>query len=45
MSQRPPLRVHAALALVALWPMLLAPLTRMVGHTDGDVWNHAWGPW
>lgn len=45
MSQRPPLRVHAALALLALWPMLLAPLTRMVGHTDGDVWNHAWGPW
>ena len=40
-----PLRVHAGLALAALWPVLLAPLTRMVGHPDGDVWNHAWGPW
>lgn len=45
MTQRAPLRVHAAFALAALWPMLLEPLTRMVGHTDGDVWNHAWGPW
>jgi hypothetical protein len=40
-----PLRVHLGLALAALWPMLLAPTQRMVGHPDADVWNHAWGPW
>ena len=45
MTQRPPLRVHIGIALAALWPLLLAPMTRMVGHQDADVWNHAWGPW
>jgi hypothetical protein len=40
-----PLRVHLGLALAALWPVLLAPTHRMVGHPDADVWNHAWGPW
>ena len=25
--------------------MVLHPFSRMVGHPDGDVWNHAWGPW
>ena len=45
MSQRIPLRVHLGLALAALWPVLLAPTQRMIGHSDADVWNHAWGPW
>jgi hypothetical protein len=40
-----PMRVHFGLALAALWPILLAPTQRMVGHPDADVWNHAWGPW
>lgn len=30
---------------MAMWPALLAPTTRMVGHPDADVWNHAWGSW
>jgi hypothetical protein len=25
--------------------MVLHPFSRMVGHPDADVWNHAWGPW
>ncbi len=37
--------IHLALALAATWPAALTPLTRMVGHPDGDVWNHAWGLW
>lgn len=37
--------LHLLLALAATWPMVLHPFSRMVGHPDGDVWNHAWGPW
>jgi hypothetical protein len=33
------------LALFASAPLTLAPLTRLVGHPDVDVTNHAWGPW
>lgn len=36
---------HAAIAVVASWPLVLSPFSRMVGHPDVDVWNHAWGPW
>jgi hypothetical protein len=24
---------------------VLSPLSRLIGHPDVDVWNHAWGPW
>ncbi len=37
--------IHPVLAILATWPTVLDPLTRMIGHPDGDVWNHAWGPW
>ncbi len=37
--------LHLILALAATWPMALHPFSRMVGHPDADVWNHAWGPW
>ncbi len=37
--------LHLLLAFAALWPAWTATTTRMVGHPDGDVWNHAWGPW
>jgi hypothetical protein len=37
--------LHLLLALAATWPTVLTPLTRMIGHPDADVWNHAWGPW
>jgi hypothetical protein len=33
------------LAAVATWPLLATPVTRLVGHPDVDVTNHAWGPW
>jgi hypothetical protein len=36
---------HAAIAAIATWPMLETPLTRLVGHPNVDVWNHAWGAW
>lgn len=39
------LLMHVGLALAATWPTVMDPLTRMVGHPDADVWNHAWGPW
>jgi hypothetical protein len=39
------LSVHLGIALTATWPTILSPLSRMIGHEDGDVWNHAWGPW
>ena len=39
------LAIHAGIAIAATWPTVTAPLTRMIGHADGDVWNHAWGPW
>lgn len=45
MTERIPIRVHIGLALAAIWPMLLSPTQQMIGHTDADVWNHAWGPW
>ncbi len=36
---------HVALALLATWPMVLRPTTRIIGDGQVDVWNHAWGPW
>ncbi len=36
---------HLGIALLASMPMALSPATRLVGHPDVDVWNHAWGPW
>lgn len=39
------LAVHALVAVAATWPTITAPLSRLIGHPDGDVWNHAWGPW
>lgn len=36
--------LHALIATVATWPLVLDPLRRLVGHEDIDVWNHAWGP-
>jgi hypothetical protein len=36
---------HVLVAVVATWPMLLTPMTRLVGHEDVEVWNHAWGAW
>ncbi len=36
---------HLAIAAVATFPLVLTPLTRLIGHEDVDVWNHAWGPW
>jgi len=39
------LGLHAVVGAVATWPVALTPLTRLAGHTDGDVWNHAWGAW
>lgn len=36
---------HVGLALLASMPMVLSPATRLVGHPEVDVWNHAWGPW
>lgn len=36
---------HLALALIATFPGWLTPLSRLIGHEDVDVWNHAWGPW
>lgn len=46
----PPPRVAAAgahllVAAVATFPLVLSPFSRLVGHEDVDVWNHAWGPW
>jgi hypothetical protein len=37
--------LHAAVALLASFPMMLSPFSRLVGHEDVDVWNHAWGAW
>jgi hypothetical protein len=45
MKRPPAALVHLALALAVTWPTVLSPLSRMAGHPDGDVWNHAWGPW
>ncbi len=36
---------HLAIGGLATWPMLEAPATRLVGHPNVDVWNHAWGAW
>ncbi|MCK6503214.1 hypothetical protein L6R53_07435 [Myxococcota bacterium] len=36
---------HLGLALLASMPMALSPATRLLGHPEVDVWNHAWGPW
>ena len=36
---------HLGLALLATLPLVLSPLDRLIGHPEGDVWNHAWGPW
>ena len=33
------------LALVGTFPLVLSPFSRLIGHEDADVWNHAWGPW
>ncbi len=40
-----PALAHALIASVATWPMLTTPTTRLVGHPQVDVWNHAWGGW
>lgn len=37
--------MHGLVAVLATWPLARNPLSRMIGHPDGDVWNHAWGPW
>ena len=37
--------VHLGLAVLVtatVWPRAT---TRLLGHPDVDVWNHAWGPW
>lgn len=36
---------YVALAVVATWPMVLSPTSRLLGDPDVDVWNHAWGAW
>lgn len=36
---------HLAIALLATFPVVLSPFSRLVGTDSGDVWNHAWGPW
>ena len=36
---------HLGLALLASMPMALSPASRLIGHPEVDVWNHAWGPW
>ena len=33
------------LALIASFPLVISPTTRLIGHPDVDVTNHAWGPW
>ena len=33
------------MALLAIWPVLIGPTQQMIGHDQGDVWNHAWGSW
>jgi len=37
--------LHLAIALVATFPLVTRPLSRLVGHPDVDLWNHAWGAW
>ena len=37
--------LHVGIAAAATFPLVLTPLTRLIGHGDVDVWNHAWGPW
>jgi hypothetical protein len=37
--------IAIAIALVATFPMVLSPFSRLIGHGDVDVGNHAWGPW
>jgi len=39
------LAIHLGIAVAATWPTAASPFSRMIGHADGDVWNHAWGPW
>lgn len=34
-----------ALSVLVTWPLARAPHDRLLGHPDGDVWNHAWGTW
>ncbi len=34
-----------ALAVVASFPLVLSPTSRLIGHGDVDATNHAWGPW
>lgn len=36
---------HVAVALLASFPLIASPFSRLVGLDNGDVWNHAWGPW
>lgn len=36
---------HLLVAALATFPLVLSPLSRLIGHEDVDVWNHAWGPW
>ncbi len=33
------------IALLATFPLVVTPFTRLIGHPDVDVTNHAWGPW
>lgn len=37
--------LHLGIALVLTFPMVLTFGSRLLGHPDIDVWNHAWGPW
>ncbi len=34
-----------ALSLIATFPMVGSPTSRLIGHLDVDATNHAWGPW
>lgn len=34
-----------ALAALVTWPLVELRGARLIGDPDGDVWNHAWGPW
>lgn len=36
---------HLGLALLVVWPGVLAGGSRLLGDPRVDVWNHAWGAW
>lgn len=37
--------VWLVFAVMVLWPVSFFPASRLIGHPDVDVWNHAWGYW